>query len=147
MFETHETARMEIHSALEGPGGSVWDYVYTRLHMHWFHVVAQGKRDADGYRELRNFFLPQIEGLLAVEESANWEITEASLVTPAHMNGSGHWKMEVLNEVLRGREPGLDHEQYAYVFVLCEGGRYTSSLIGSCATDLIDLTAIYQAGL
>ena len=142
MFETHETARVNIPVGLVEPDESVWGYVYTRLNTHWFHIVARSTHEEDGYRELRNFFMAHPEGIQTLKDSPHWEIAEISLVSPTHMNGTNHWAMEPLAQILRGKESKLEHEQFGYVFVLRNGQRYTVSL-SNCEDDLSDKTSIY----
>lgn len=144
MFETHETARVSLPCQLAESGEYVWKYVYTRLYVPWFHVVAKSTRDAEGYLESRNLFLAHIKDLLAVSVSPAWTIQEMTLVSPAHMNGKGRWMMEPLAQILKGRESTLENEQYGHVFVLENGERYVWSF-SNREEDLADLKSIYEA--
>ena len=143
MFETHETARVNLPSEFAGNGEFAWEYVYSRLHMHWFHVVAKSTHDTEGYQELRNLFLVHIEDLVTVSASSAWAIQEVQLVSPAHMNGKNRWMMEPLAQILKGRESKLENEQYGHVFVLENGERYVWAF-GNREQDLTDLISIYD---
>lgn len=144
MFETHEAARVDVPAGLADEGEYVWEFIYSRLHMHWFHVVAENTHEVDGYRELRIFYFIRVEDLLAITESPDWEVTEADLMSPGHMNGTGRWAMDPLVKILKGRESRMEHEQYGYVFVLENGERYAWSF-SNCEEDLTDLKSIYEA--
>ncbi|MCP3849852.1 MAG: hypothetical protein GY694_06390 [Gammaproteobacteria bacterium] len=112
--------------------------------MHWFHVVVKSKYEHDEYQESRNLFITQADDLVTLNKSDEWEIKEVSLVSPGHMNKSSHWQMGLLDEILVGREPNLNHEQYGYIFVLNDGQRYIVSLNKS-EGELIDIAPIYRA--
>jgi len=144
MFETLEAARVKVPFELAEPDEYVWEFVYTRLHMHWFHVTAKRKREIDGYQEVRNFFFVHIEDLLVISESSNWTIVEVCFVSPAHMNGTDHWTMKPLTQILKGREAKLENIQYGYVFVMQNGKRYVDSF-KNCEEDLIDIVCIYDS--
>ena len=144
VFKTHETAKVNIPVGLIDPDESVWNYVFTRLNTHWFPVVTRSTHEEDGYRELRNFFMAHPEKIQVLKDSRHWEIAEVSLVSPAHMNGSDHWQMEPLIEIIKGQESTLEHEQYGYVFVLKNGNRYIRSLNRN-ESELRDLYSIYRS--
>ena len=144
MFETFETAKQDIPAGFGDPGEYLWDYVYTRLNLHWFHVAAKTREDEEGYHAIRIFFLSHIDDLRSLLNSSDWDITEVSLVSPAHMNGANHWKMELLSEVLVGRESKMEHEQYGLVFVLANENRYVSSFSNQ-ESDLKDLKSVYHS--
>lgn len=141
MFETHESARLVVPTGFAAPGEYVWGYAYTRIFLHWFHIVAKSQNENDEFPEYRNLYLSQIADLITINESPDWEIKEVSLVSPGHMNNTGHWQMNLLNDILKGRESKLDHEQYGYIFVLSNGNRYVNSLNNS-EDDLIEMVSV-----
>lgn len=143
MFETHESAKLEVPTGMAAPGEYVWGFAYSRLFMHWFHVVAKSQFEDDEIEELRNLYLTQIDDLITLAESDEWEIREVSLVSPGHMNNSGHWQMDLLEEILIGRESTIDHEQYGYVFVLDNGQRYLHSF-NKIEDELIEMKTLYR---
>lgn len=144
MFETNELAKIEIPTTLSSPGEHVWGYVYSRLNLYWLHIVARSRFEEDGFQELRIFFVSQVDDLIAINQSFKWEIKEVSLVSPSHMNKSGHWKMDLLDEILVDNESLIEHEQYGYVFVLSNGQRYADS-INSSENEHIELISVYRA--
>ena len=141
MFETHESAREEVFTLLNPTREHAWAYVYTRIHMHWFHVCTRSRTAEDGYRESRNIFLYNVIDLLTLMASKEWEVEEVSLVSPAYMNKSGHWQMDQLKSIVVGRESQVDHEQYGYIFILDSGKRYVSSIDGD-EVNLTDLVSV-----
>lgn len=143
MFETHESAQVEVPFPLCDPGVSLWDYAYTRLNMEWFHVVCKATEDDDGYHPVRNFFLTQAEHIHEFGQSPDWEILEVQIVSPSHINASGHWDMEMVDSILRGVDSAAGTGQYGYIFVVQGGRRYVSSLTNE-ENDLVELEQLYS---
>ncbi len=104
MFETHESAKINIPLGFADPGVYAWGYAYSRLSLHWFHVVALSQIEGEELNEYRNLYLTQLDDLITLNESNEWEVKEVSLVSPGYFNNSGHWQMDLLEEILIGRE-------------------------------------------
>jgi hypothetical protein len=53
--------------------------------------------------------------------------------------------MEPLAELLVGREPDLDIDQYASVYVLENGNRIVASQLSTPETDLLDIRSVFRS--
>jgi hypothetical protein len=100
MFLTYEQAKVDLFG-LFGEDPTAWSYVEHNIHRPWFYV-AMSDQDEDfplhsmvmlsSDQLLRSLVESQGEGLL---------LESVLLVSPDHVNNSGRWMMEPLEEILR----------------------------------------------
>lgn len=142
MFETHTNAKVVIPEELEEQEEQAWWYVKLSMHIPWFYVTCDFKY---GKHEVltQMLLITQVEHLIEVSQSRALTIKCVDLVIPERMNGGKGWKMGALSEIWVGREPGIDHYQEAYVFVLDDGNDYVYSALDTDKRNLIGLVKIY----
>ncbi|MCG7866967.1 MAG: hypothetical protein JAY74_11415 [Candidatus Thiodiazotropha taylori] len=70
-------------------------------------------------------FLTKIDDLVTLVKRPETIIHEVGLVSPAYMNGTDNWQMELLETIAEGRGPETEYPEYFYVFGLKSGNQYT----------------------
>ena len=94
------------------------------LRTHWYHVTVQAKQQG---RITEAVLMvdsePRLQQLL-ISQDAETIITEVQVVTPAHMNGTGAWRMETLTKVTLGED---QHECVVCLLEVETGSKYHSS--------------------
>ncbi len=141
MFCTTENAMMEIHSGLMSPDQHAWSYVFSELNMYWLHVVT-GIKNPEGHYDYRAYFLAEIDDLVTLAKRPGTKICEVGLVSPAHMNGTDNWQMDLLEIIAEGKGPDTEYPEHYYVFGLRNGNQFTHPSGGSIST-LKDTKTIY----
>ena len=87
---------------------------------------------------------PRLQQLL-ISQDAETIITEVQVVTPAHMNGTGVWRMEKLTKVTLGED---QNECVVCLLEVETGSKYHSSHQPSFNTDVLsNLRPIYHANM
>ncbi|WP_238785913.1 hypothetical protein [Pseudomonas sp. S35] len=87
---------------------------------------------------------PRLQQLL-IAQDAETIITEVQVVTPAHMNGTGAWRMETLTKVTLGED---QNECVVCLLEVETGSKYHSSHQPGFNTDaLSNLRPIYHANM
>lgn len=143
MFETDESAEIEILPIFGGHGGRHWSYVRFRLHMPWFHVMYRFEI-GEGETISHMIFLSQVDLLLQMAQDEDLEIEEVKFVMPGHMSGKTGWTMESLAEIWRGVEPETEG-QTAHAYVMSNGARYLSAGVCDSEAELQNKELIYVA--
>lgn len=143
MFETYSNAKVVIPDGLRDPDEQAWWYVKLSLHIPWFYVTC----DIDyGNNEVltQMLLITQVKHLVGANKSKTFKIKHVDLVIPQQMNQEGNWKMSPLSEIWVGREPGIEHYQEAFIFVLENGKEYIDSGLHTERKDLLDITKIFS---
>lgn len=142
MFETHESGKINIPFSLKEKDEYAWRYVYSFLHSYWFYVVKKPKYLVDGEQPSRIIFLSYLQDLKDLIATSDWILQEVQLVSPPSMNRTNNWKMEIIKEILEGRESREEYEQYGNIFVMENGYRYINS-VNNIESELVNLEKIY----
>ncbi|QXZ13729.1 hypothetical protein KVQ82_27285 [Pseudomonas sp. AO-1] len=144
MFRTHDSDMLGL-PGMFGEGQYQWHQVSKVLRNHWYHVTVLAKyEDRISEAVLMIDSEPRLQQLL-IAQDAETIITEVQVVTPAHMNGTGIWRMEKLTKVTLGED------QNKCVVCLLEvetGSKYHSSHQPGFNTDVLsNLRPIYHANM
>jgi len=143
MFETYSHAKVEIPEVLKEPDEQAWWYVKLNLHIPWFYVTC----DIDyGNDEIltQMLLITQVKHLAEANRSKTITIKHVDLVIPRKMNGGDEWKMAPLSEVWVGREPGVDHYQEAFIYILGDGQCYVDSVLNTDESNLLDIKKVFS---
>lgn len=138
MFETYTETEIPFGKKYEEVGIKVWGFVERRIHSHWFHVTCEAI-DSERKEYTPNLFYSDVKQLLALNEhnKTSVNILTVEIVTPCHMNGSDHWKMEPLKELWLAWSP-KPKNSYTHIFILENGKRYVEPDIGTSENKLTD---------
>ena len=98
MFETIDAAEMEMPMGLLNEGQRVWQFVNYRLHMHWFYMLYKTEFEGDSMSSDFALFTSE-DQIVEMSSFDHVEIIDIYFVSPGHLNGSDHWKMEKLKEI------------------------------------------------
>lgn len=145
MFYTRNDAEVIFPGIFSEEGIRSWWYVLQQLHTHWFHVTYQEKHKSDERDELfSNLILISMnDHLIQFSDLPDFIIEQVYIVTPKHMNGTNHWKMEILKEIWEAEEPGSDG-QIAHIFALNNDKKYVDSGLGTPAEELLNKKRIFS---
>ena len=115
------------------------------LRNHWYHVTVQAKtKGRISEAVLMVGSEPRLQQLL-ISQDAETIITEVQVVTPAHMNGTGVWRMEKLTKVTLGED---QNECVVCLLEVETGSKYHSSHQPGFNTDVLsNLRPIYHANM
>lgn len=144
MFRTHD-ADMLGPPGMFGAGQYQWHQVSKVLRTHWYHVTVQAKTQGRiSEAVLMIDSEPRLQQVL-IAQDAETIITEVQVVTPAHMNGTGGWRMETLTKVTLGED---QHECVVCLLEVEAGSKYHSSHQPGFSGDaLSNLRPIYHANM
>lgn len=122
MFVTASSTRHPILSALAGEGQEVWTCVNLAINRPWFFATYSLYLPQGEIREsVLLSSIDQVNQLLG-QDRDTMEVQQLMLVSPGYLNGAGHWRMEALSEIWRGRAAGLGDEVWMYH--LADGRQY-----------------------
>jgi len=102
MFETVDSAEIRYLEPIGIPGVRVWTFTGHGLNLPWFHVSLQRQDVAYG----RVIFASSLAQVLQLKEQCGSESLDVLLVSPPYVNGTQHWRMELLREAWTARESG-----------------------------------------
>ena len=103
MFRTHDADMVGL-PGMFGEGQCQWHQVSKVLRNHWYHVTVQAETEGRiSEAVLMIDSEPRLQQVL-IAQDAETIITEVQVVTPAHMNGKGGWRMEPLTKVMLGED-------------------------------------------
>lgn len=144
MFRTHDADMLGL-PGMFGEGQYQWHQVSKVLRNHWYHVTVQAMyEDRTSEAVLMIDSEPRLQQLL-IAQDAETIITEVQVVTPAHMNGTGAWRMEKLIKVTLGED---QHECVVCLLEVETGSKYHSSHQPGFNTDVLsNLRPIYHANM
>lgn len=144
MFRTHDSDMLGL-PGMFGEGQYQWHQVSKVLRNHWYHVTVQAKdEDRTSEAVLMIDSEPRLQQLL-IAQDAETIITEVQVVTPAHMNGTGAWRMETLTKVTLGED---QHECVVCLLEVETGSKYHSSHQPGFSSDaLSNLRPIYHVNM
>ena len=144
MFRTHDADMVGL-PGMFGEGQCQWHQVSKVLRNHWYHVTVQAKtKGRISEAVLMVGSEPRLQQLL-ISQDAETIITEVQVVTPAHMNGTGVWRMEKLTKVTLGED---QNECVVCLLEVETGSKYHSSHQPSFNTDVLsNLRPIYHANM
>ncbi|MFD3299428.1 hypothetical protein [Aquipseudomonas alcaligenes] len=109
MFQTFRHARIQSHPAFPEP--LLWAEIEHDIHRPWFYVhVVEFGQELEWQRMIMIGHERSLQSLLQAQTS-RWVVQGVQLMTPSHVNGTEHWKLEPLEQVLLygdvGSEPAL----------------------------------------
>ena len=144
MFRTHDADMLGL-PGMFGEGQYQWHQVSKVLRNHWYHVTVQAKtKGRISEAVLMIDSEPRLQQLL-IAQDAETIIREVQVVTPAHMNGTGAWRMEKLTKVTLGED---QHECVVCLLEVETGSKYHSSHQPGFNTDVLsNLRPIYHANM
>ncbi|OIQ74574.1 hypothetical protein GALL_437710 [mine drainage metagenome] len=122
MFETYDSAEIPIPKGLSLPGARLWSYATQQLHIPWFYV--QYRVTTAEYSLSSMFLFGRHEQLLELMGNPDIEVTQVYIVTPEHLNKSGHWQMDILKEISIGFRYTEHYEDAINIFTLDDGRKY-----------------------
>ncbi|QZI69333.1 hypothetical protein K5F93_23650 [Pseudomonas protegens] len=144
MFRTHDSDMLGL-PGMFGEGQYQWHQVSKVLRNHWYHVTVQAKtqgRISEAILMIDSE--PRLQQVL-IAQDADTIITEVQVVTPAHMNGTGGWRMETLTKVTLGED---QHECVVCLLEVETGSKYHSSHQPGFSSDaLSNLRPIFNANM
>ncbi|EPA94398.1 hypothetical protein [Pseudomonas sp. G5(2012)] len=144
MFRTHDADMLGL-PGMFGAGQYQWHQVSRVLRSHWYHVTIQAKHEGRITEAVLMIDSePRLQQLL-IAQDAETIITEVQVVTPAHMNGTGGWRMEILTKVTLGED---QNECVVCLLEVETGFKYHSSHQPGFSSDaLSNLRPIYHANM
>ena len=144
MFRTHDADMLGL-PGMFGEGQYQWHQVSKVLRNHWYHVTVQAMyEDRISEAVLMIDSEPRLQQLL-ISQDAETIITEVQVVTPAHMNGTGGWRMETLTKVTLGED---QNECVVCLLEVETGSEYHNShQLGFSCDALSNLRPIYHANM
>ncbi|VVQ25767.1 hypothetical protein [Pseudomonas fluorescens] len=144
MFRTDDDDILGL-PGMFGEGQCQWHQISRVLRTHWYHVTVQAKQKGriteavlmvDSEPRLQKILIAQDDEIM---------VTDVQVVTPAHMNGSGGWRMEALTKVTLGED---ENECFVCLLEVETGSKYHSSHQPGFRSDLLtDLRPIYHADM
>lgn len=144
MFRTHDGDMLGL-PGMFGEGQYQWHQVSKVLRNHWYHVSIRAKqrgRISEAVLMVDNE--PRLQQIL-IAQDADTIITDVQVVTPAHMNGTAGWRMEVLTKVTLGEDV---NECVVCLLEVETGSEYHSSHLPGFSCDaLSNLRPIYHANM
>lgn len=143
MFETYSNAKVVIPEELKDPGEQAWWYVKLSLHIPWFYVSCDFDYGNDEVLT-QMLLMTQVKHLVEAKKSKAFKIKHVDIVIPMKMSQKSNWKMYPLSEIWVGSEPGIEHYQEAFIFILENGKEYIDSGLNTGRKDLLDLTKIFS---
>lgn len=144
MFRTHDSDMLGL-PGMFGEGQYQWHQVSKVLRNHWYHVTVQAKyEDRISEAVLMIDIEPRLQQLL-IAQNAETIITDVQVVTPAHMNGAGGWRMETLTKVTLGED---QNECVVCLLEVETGSKYHSSHQPGFNSDVLsNLRPVYHANM
>jgi len=144
MFETHRNFEILLPGVFGGDENTqVWEHVSTRLHTLWLYVICL-PADKEMEQFAKILFIPDVMGLLAIQEDTSATISEVYVISPNYLNNTDAWKMDLLDYVLIGNELIADSEQCAHIYVLKNKQRLVDSALGTKEGDLKNTRLLCQ---
>lgn len=138
MFVTTQAMRLEMASCLV-PGVEVWDAVEVELAIPILLLTTtDGNGDTDAVISRTFFAKPHHIANLGAE--ADVCLSRVDLFSPAHLNGTGAWRLDALSEIWECREPD---GALSWLFVLDDGQQLSDSLHRLPTADLVRLRCVY----
>jgi len=129
MFETHRNFEILLPGVFGGDEDTqLWERISTRISEPWLYVICL-PTDKELDQLERILFISDIVDFLVLQKDTSATISEAYVISPNHLNGSGAWRMSLLDHVLVGNEPITDFEQHAYIYVLKNKQRIVDSAL------------------
>ena len=144
MFATFGNDRVEIPSFFgRDPGEAVWRNVWLRLFTPYFHVLMS-PRNTDADQCSFTVLTTDVRQLQLAADNPDAKIEDVQLVSPGHLNGTGHWRMDGLASIHAGIEAiEDDQQQYALVYVLRNGSRLLDASVATAEHELEKSRAVF----
>lgn len=146
MFITRGEFKSPTSSFLLEDGETEWSAIELPQQQTWF-LVHFGKIKANHDSEFawsNTIFLfdfLSVEHFIQTSHDSNMRLISAHIVTPAHVNGSGTWKMEQLRAVWQSEESIQERTSPMNIFETVSGEMYYASSTGwhrkNTATDTL----------
>lgn len=142
MFITNIAFKSPVSNLLCSKSETYWQAMELALFRPWFMVSYRQTESDNGqtYELGRTIFLADVqsvEGFVSQECGELLKFDAVQIVTPGHMNGTTHWKMEVLRAVWSAPEPDAPGH-CADVFETNDGFFYSHSMLGTAIDGLKD---------
>lgn len=140
MFITNELHRSPIAPLFGDVSRALWFTVELTHPKAWFMVsFREFESDShDSFSICRTLFVERAESILKfaqLNRHGPVEIELVQIITPAHMNGTNHWKIELLESVMAAKQPGAEGWT-AHVFVTQDGNKYCDSMLETAIADM-----------
>lgn len=142
MFETIDSAKVEMPSIFLPNGKRIWSNVSLSMHIQWFYVMYKTEYEDDP--ELKNIiFLTTAEQVAEMSSLEKCQIVEIYLVSPGHINGSDSWKMEKVKEIWKATLKD-ESDTRARIYILEDEREYTHSYLTMDKTQFTKSELIFQ---
>lgn len=114
-FETDKTHYLDLASTFSGPGRHAWASVELDRNGCMFMLTVGATEQTSSRTHL--FGTPtRFVAARSRIASANGKSKLASYVlVPAHLSGTGHWRLMNLNEIWMGKPQHMDEVSYRYI--------------------------------
>ena len=144
MFRTHDSDMLGL-PGMFGEGQYQWHQVSKVLRNHWYHVTVQAKHEGRSTEVVLMIESePRLQQILIAQDD-EMIITDVQVITPAHMNGAGGWRMDKLTKVTLGED---QNECVVCLLEVETGSKYHSSHQPGFNTDVLsNLRPIYHANM
>lgn len=135
MFITRGEFKSPVSGYLLEEGDGEWSATELPQQQTWF-LVHFGKIDADREPELLwsntilIFDFLSVEHFIQTSLDGNMRLISAHIVTPAHVNGSGTWKMDQLRAVWQGEVSVVERKTPTNILETVSGEKYCYSSEG-----------------
>lgn len=120
MFLTYEHAKID-EFGLFGRDPNSWTYVEHNIHRPWFYVAAREPGDDFCRHPMLMLSNEQLLQSLVSDQGKGLLVESVMVVTPDHINRSGHWLMEPLKSIVRLKAS----RSVAYVYQVAGDRTYT----------------------
>lgn len=141
MFITRGEFKSLVSNFLLEEGETEWSAVELPQQQTWF-LVHFGKIDADRDSELiwsntiLVFDFLSVEHFIQSSQDSSIRLISAHIVTPAHVNGSGTWKIDQLRAVWRGEVLVEERQTPTNILETVSGEKYCDSSTGWYKKDM-----------
>lgn len=142
MFVTTQAMRLELASCLL-PGVDVWDAVEVELAIPILLLTtnhSQGKSEAAVCRT----YFAKPHHIADLGDDCDVTLSTVDLLSPAHLNGTGAWRLDPLAEIWECREPD---GALSWLFVLSDGRQLSDSLERLPVSHLVRVRCVYAHDL
>ena len=140
MFISRITYKSPVSDLCASNSETYWRAVELSLFTPWFMVSFRQSEseEGDGFEIGRTLLLADalsLEQFIQQDLGPQIKIDSVQIVTPAHMNGSDHWKMDKLRAVWSAQEPDVEG-QTTNLYETSEGVWYANSMLGTSIDNL-----------
>lgn len=118
MFQTSPQMQLELPEQLSNPNCQRWHTVMQVLNCRWFQIIFFDKLQQ--YQKI--LFTGDMDVLEWMAKNNCIELLEVNLVSPSYLNGTAHWQLNRLVQVIARTVIDGSHEVLAgYEYLLADG--------------------------